>query len=533
MDEFANDNSIVMDQNYQILGTIGSGSFGTVLHAIETSTNRECAVKVINKNGKKTATIQRMKQEISILKQLHHQNIVEFFGYTETNSNLYIVMEFLQFGTLKSWLALHKENITEEEASTIMRQILSAVQYLHSHEICHRDIKPENIMLSKNNDLSSLKLIDFGLSAARFDSYDESEYCGTLLYMAPEQIENKIYSKSIDIWSIGIILYMLLNHGRHPYYSKGDRKRIYVEKIKNNPYKLNYKCSYMAKTLLKKLLEVNPYWRYTADQALKHPWITRCTSDEVPETFGEYLKKREQLQKMEELALISVFLNHCAKKANGVQFINKERVDKIHEASEKKKQFQEKVKENCLKVSINDSRNSTMKGKNKMQEIASITEGNQEIKTTRLKVVKNTKETLLKTKESRNKNHKKSAPTARKPKISNPTKLVKKEEKVVGSKVESEKEVKLPLIKKETRIVKPGQLNKGNIKLYENISQSRIEKTPFKNYVGNSKHLKVLSEEKQLLYLSKKVPTVSVVPIILPSINVSRKCFFKKIGQFY
>ena len=115
-------------------------------------------------------------------------------------------MEFIKFGTLKTWLVNHKENIKEEEASLILSQILSAVQYLHSNDICHRDIKPENIMFANKDDLTSLKLIDFGLSASNFLEFQESEYCGTFLYMAPEQIEKKTYSITVDIWSIGIIM---------------------------------------------------------------------------------------------------------------------------------------------------------------------------------------------------------------------------------------------------------------------------------------------------------------------------------------
>ena len=232
IDEFTQESPDELDHGFQFIERIGSGAFGTVMHAIETATNRECAIKIINKSGKKLSSIQKMKQEITILKQLKHKNIVQFFGYTETNSKIYIIMEFIKYGTLKSWLINHKESIKEEEASLIISQILSAVQYLHSHEICHRDIKPENIMLSEKDGLTSLKLIDFGLSASNFTEYQESEYCGTFLYMAPEQIDRKTYSKAIDIWSIGIIMFMLLNNGRHPFYTKGNRRRTYIEKLK-------------------------------------------------------------------------------------------------------------------------------------------------------------------------------------------------------------------------------------------------------------------------------------------------------------
>ena len=342
------------------------------MHAIETATNRECAIKIINKSGKKLSSIQKMKQEITILKQLKHKNIVQFFGYTETNSKIYIIMEFIKYGTLKSWLINHKESIKEEEASLIISQILSAVQYLHSHEICHRDIKPENIMLSEKDGLTSLKLIDFGLSASNFTEYQESEYCGTFLYMAPEQIDRKTYSKAIDIWSIGIIMFMLLNNGRHPFYTKGNRRRTYIEKLKITQVKFYNKCSQMAMTLINKLLEVNPLWRYTAEKALRHPWITRNIEDDVPETFNETLKKRVVNNKMRELMLLGVFLNYFKKKEDktNVFIIDKDYYSQIQEVSKLQKEKLLKIKEKSLEVVSNDFKNSTLISPKKKESTA-------------------------------------------------------------------------------------------------------------------------------------------------------------------
>ena len=133
-------------------------------------------------------------------------------------------MEYIKYGTLNQYIKSNK-NIKEKEARIIIERLISAVEYLHNKQICHRDIKPENIMFSRENDLTSIKLIDFGLSAQNFNNnLLYGDYCGTLLYMAPEQIEKKSYSQTVDIWSIGIILFMLLNNGQHPFYNKGDLK---------------------------------------------------------------------------------------------------------------------------------------------------------------------------------------------------------------------------------------------------------------------------------------------------------------------
>lgn len=303
-----------LEEKFKFVKSIASGSFGTVIQAVEKSTNQEVAVKVINKSGARPSLISKMKEEISILKQLKHENIVNFLGYIETNSKLYIIMELIKSGTLSQWIKAHIENITEVEASVIIGRLLSAVEYLHIKQICHRDIKPENIMLNNFNDLTSLKLIDFGLSAQHFDSLENSDYCGTLLYMAPEQIEKKLYSKTVDIWSIGVIMFMLLNQGKHPFYIKGDKKQGYVQKLKNAKVTLFNKCSPMAELLLRKLLEPNPSWRYTADRAIKHPWITRKVDDDIPLTMNDVLLRRNYRKCGKEIVLLSVFLNYYKKK---------------------------------------------------------------------------------------------------------------------------------------------------------------------------------------------------------------------------
>ena len=138
------------DQYFKLIETVASGSFGTVIHAIHLETNKEVAVKVINKDREKQHKISKLKQEINILKQLKHKNIVKFQGFIETNSKLYIIMEYIKNGTLKS-LIEKQSDISEELASKIIQFLFSAVDYLHCREICHRDIKPLNILMNNSN----------------------------------------------------------------------------------------------------------------------------------------------------------------------------------------------------------------------------------------------------------------------------------------------------------------------------------------------------------------------------------------------
>jgi serine/threonine protein kinase len=347
LDELTSNLPFELGINFKYLETIDHGAFGTVIHVIEISTNKDMAIKVINKSNSKPSVIKKVKEEISILKQLNHENIVKFFGFFETNNQLLIKMEYVKYGTLSKWIKNHKK-ITEEEASLILKQIFSAVVYLHGKQICHRDIKPENIMLSRENDLKSIKIIDFGLSAQHFDKLMNSDYCGTYIYMAPEQIKKKLYFTSVDIWSIGILMFMLLNNGNHPFYVKGDTRNKFNQKIENCKINFYNKISPMAKHLILKLLEPNPSWRYNAAQAYKHPWITRDKNDEVPVTFNEILHKSGMKKVGRNIFGIVIFLNYLTQKKK--YFINEKYIKNCDFYDEKMKKKMIKRRETCLDI---------------------------------------------------------------------------------------------------------------------------------------------------------------------------------------
>ena len=363
IDEFLKDDSYNFDKNLKFIEKIAHGSFGTVIHMKDIISNKDLAVKVINKSGSTSNLIHKMKEEITILKQLNHINIVKFYGFNETNSKLYILMEFLPYGTLSTWIKNNIDKITEEKASIIMSKLFSAVEYLHHQQICHRDIKPENIMFGKENDLNSIKLIDFGLSAQHFDNISTNDYCGTFLYMAPEQIEKKSYSQTVDVWALGIILFMLLNNGKHPFYMKGDLRKELAQKIRKGVFKFYNKVSFMANHLIRKLLEINPDWRYTAEKAMRHPWITRNKNDEIPKTFNEILSRRNNLKNSKDLLLICVFLNFCKvndnkntfgkNKKKKVEFlfkINNSYINKVNYYNKVVREKNHKIKESGLDI---------------------------------------------------------------------------------------------------------------------------------------------------------------------------------------
>ena len=203
-DEFhinTNDNKYDLPENLIFIEDLDEGAFAKVIHVKDKRTKEDFALKIVNKSESNIDLINRMKEEIQILKKLEHQNIVKYYGQFETSNQLFIKMEYLKYGNLEKWLKENK-TISEEKASLIIKEVLSAIAYLHQNQICHRDLKPENIMFSRQNDLSSIKIIDFGLSLQNFDTLCNSDYCGTLLYMAPEEINRKSYYLSVDIWSI-------------------------------------------------------------------------------------------------------------------------------------------------------------------------------------------------------------------------------------------------------------------------------------------------------------------------------------------
>ena len=382
MNELTTESPYELQKDIKFIKNIDQGAFGKVIHAYETKKNLDLAIKVINKGGVGQSLINQMKEEISILKKLNHKNIVKFYGYSETNNQLLINMEYIKYGTLSKWMK-SKPKIKEEDASLILSSVLSAVEYMHSKHICHRDIKPENIMFSEENNLSSIKIIDFGLSAQHFNYLTNNEYCGTFIYMAPEQIEKKLYHYSVDIWSIGILMFMLLNGGKHPFYQKNDKKEDFIKKIKIGKLNFINKLSFMAKHLNQKLCEVNPSWRYSAHLANKHPWITRNPNDEVPLTFNEILNRNNYKKNGYYLLLICTFLNYykkkeikrkekekdknfymdnfIKKKKNKLYHITKKYVNKSYIISQKQKQKYLKRKEKYLEVVSTDEEDSSEK----------------------------------------------------------------------------------------------------------------------------------------------------------------------------
>jgi len=263
--------------NYEIIDELGKGQFGEVKLGVDTKTNEKIAVKIINKKKMKEKEIELVQREIDIMKLSKHPNIITFIDHFENSEYIFIVMEYLRYGTLQEYIKKTK-NISEEICSNIIFQIAIALKYLHDFGIIHRDIKPDNIMISTNYNKEKdfkIKITDFGLSKILSPLETTTEGYGTLIFVAPEILTRSPYNRSIDIWSLGIVTYFLTSH----MYPFSNQKNL-IEKIINE--KLKFPKEHWDKKspelidFIEKCLEKDQNKRVTIDKLLSHIWISNC-----------------------------------------------------------------------------------------------------------------------------------------------------------------------------------------------------------------------------------------------------------------
>lgn len=260
-------------ENYEELELIGSGACGSVYKIRNRITNDIRACKSINKS--KINDKIKFQTEINLMTIADHPNIIRLFEVYENTNYIYLIMELCSGGELFERLKEKVDNgeiYNEKEAAKIFQQIMYAVSYCHSKGICHRDLKADNILFSSREEDSPIKVIDFGYSNKIKDKYEKMTLnCGTIYYMAPEVFKGN-YDISCDIWSCGIILYMLLG-GFFPFAGNTNAKtqRLILKGKLLFPQQFN-NVSEEAKDLIKKMLcPVDQ--RLTAQQVLSHPWI--------------------------------------------------------------------------------------------------------------------------------------------------------------------------------------------------------------------------------------------------------------------
>lgn len=269
-----------LEQDYEVRDLLGEGTAGLVRRAIHRKTGQERAVKVIRLMKRPYATastnaLADVQAEAKILQGLEHPYIVELDDFYVTDSAVYLVMELLQGGDLFDRI-VDKGQYSETESRRVMRRLLAAIYYLHEEQnVVHRDLKPENILLcSRANDVQ-VKLTDFGLAKTVNDEGCKT-FCGTPQYFAPEVLSRQHtvkgrgrYGKPADMWSLGVILYVLLS-GTTPFED---------EHTVDFPDEYWTGVSAMAKDLVRRLLQTDPCLRFTVQQACEHEWILTDDGD--------------------------------------------------------------------------------------------------------------------------------------------------------------------------------------------------------------------------------------------------------------
>ncbi|KAK6510831.1 hypothetical protein TWF506_009925 [Arthrobotrys conoides] len=257
-------------------GTLGSGHFATVFVAIEKSTGTKYAVKVFKKRRKDDGKGQMgLQQEIAVLMSVHHPNVLCLKETFDEDDGIYLVLELAAEGELFN-LIIEKGKLSEDETRKVFLQLLNGLKYLHERNIVHRDIKPENILLTDKN--LTCKLADFGLAKIIGEDSFTTSLCGTPSYVAPEILmpsRNRKYTKAVDIWSLGVVLYICLC-GFPPFSDELAPPNL-RDQIKEGRF--DYPSPYWdsvgdaALDLIDRMLTVDADERITVEEALEHPWV--------------------------------------------------------------------------------------------------------------------------------------------------------------------------------------------------------------------------------------------------------------------
>ncbi|KAM9092147.1 serine/threonine-protein kinase MARK2-like [Megaptera novaeangliae] len=253
--------------DFEILRTIGEGTFGKVKLAWHILTGTQVALKVVKKRHQSFASVQALLRDVCGMKALDHPNIVKLLGVIDTEKTFFVVMEYLSGGDMYRYLKTHGR-MTELEARGLFRQLLSALQHCHQRGIVHRDLKPMNLLFDSN---MNIKLTDFGLSNKCDDTGQPDMICGTAPYAAPELWLGQSYSgPAADVWSLGVVLYAMVT-GSQPFVGK-DFQQL-QKQILRGQYPIPPYLSLEIRDLLQKMIVLNPSDRGTLPDLMRHPWV--------------------------------------------------------------------------------------------------------------------------------------------------------------------------------------------------------------------------------------------------------------------
>ena len=263
---------------YEVKQKLGNGKFGLVKLGINKQTKEKVAIKIMNKKKMDSSDIELMRTEIEILKICQHPNIIRLYDIFENIDYIYIIMEYCPGGDLFSYLEKRKFRIPEEHAASIMKKMCDAVFYFQSYfGVIHRDLKPENVLMTSEGDDGDIRILDFGLSKISTPNEKCSEPYGTLTYCAPEIILDEPYNKEVDMWSLGVMTYLMIS-GKLPFNSDDENKIARQIAFDQPDYAVNSCWKTVSKEcvdFIKKLLEKDSEKRMVIGDAIKHDWFKK------------------------------------------------------------------------------------------------------------------------------------------------------------------------------------------------------------------------------------------------------------------
>eukprot|EP00640_Fibrocapsa_japonica_P001450 CAMPEP_0113934478 /NCGR_PEP_ID=MMETSP1339-20121228/1803_1 /TAXON_ID=94617 /ORGANISM="Fibrocapsa japonica" /LENGTH=389 /DNA_ID=CAMNT_0000936297 /DNA_START=53 /DNA_END=1222 /DNA_ORIENTATION=+ /assembly_acc=CAM_ASM_000762 len=270
---------------------LGSGAYSHVFLCNDKSTRQQYAVKVVQKSKLAKEDLDALNDEIAIMQELDHEHIIKLVRVFETRTHTRLVLELVQGGELFDRI-VKKSQYTEKEARDLVKILLRTLAYMHGKDVVHRDLKPENLLMTHDDDDADIKICDFGFARHISEVKAMEEACGTPNYVAPEILRGLQYSGKCDVWSCGVITYILLG-GYPPFYDE-DQDQLF-KKIRRGTYEFHQPywdhISSEAKDLINKMLVVNHKQRQSAQELLQHPWI--CAHD-------DHLHARDITQTLEE-----------------------------------------------------------------------------------------------------------------------------------------------------------------------------------------------------------------------------------------
>ncbi|XP_049839282.1 serine/threonine-protein kinase BRSK2 isoform X2 [Schistocerca gregaria] len=253
---------------FRLEKTLGKGQTGLVKLGVHCVMGKKVAIKIINREKLSESVLMKVEREIAIMKLIDHPHVLGLSDVYENKKYLYLVLEHVSGGELFDYL-VKKGRLTPKEARRFFRQIISALDFCHSHSICHRDLKPENLLLDEKN---NIKIADFGMASLQPAGSMLETSCGSPHYACPEVIRGEKYDgRKADVWSCGVILYALLV-GALPF--DDDNLRQLLEKVKRGVFHIPHFVPPDCQNLLRGMIEVNPEKRLTLADINRHPWVT-------------------------------------------------------------------------------------------------------------------------------------------------------------------------------------------------------------------------------------------------------------------